>query len=155
MENPTVDSILFSSVQSGYAGQNVAMFHKASRVGEIDLPDGTALKADTWQMYNEGPEREYNVIESVPDKSDDDGQEDAAETSGLDFWDLDEFDWQPSNTRSISLNIDTADLQVRIIKQTSMIPAIIASVACGLSITKRRFDNIDDSTFLHLPSSSS
>jgi hypothetical protein len=119
MDDPVIDGILFPSVQSGYAGQNVALFHKASLVDEIDLPEGTTLKADTWQMYNEGPEREYKVVETVPDISDDETEEHEPETSILDLWQIDEHDLQPSGNRPISLRIDIDDLQVRLVKQTS------------------------------------
>jgi hypothetical protein len=119
MDNPVIDGILFPSVQSGYAGQNVALFHKSSRVDEIDLPEGTTVEAGTWQMYNEGPEREYKVVETVPVISDNEVEDNGLVTPGLDPWELDDHDWQPSGTRPISLRINIADLQVRIVKQTS------------------------------------
>jgi hypothetical protein len=119
MKEPAIDGILFPSVQSGYAGQNVALFHKASRVSRINLPDETTLKADTWQMYNEGPEREYVVIETMPENSVEDKPESSVDPLSLHPCDQDEPDRHPAGYRPISLSIDATKLQVRIIKQTS------------------------------------
>lgn len=119
MEDPAIDGIVFPSVQSGYAGQNVALFHKASRVDEIDLSDGTTLEADTWQMYNEGPERGYWVVETTPESSTEDESENSVGSIDLDPCGQDESNWHPTSYRPISLSVDTECLQVRIIKQTN------------------------------------
>lgn len=79
----------------------------------------SAPKADTWQIYNEGPELEYKVVETVPDISYDEVEANEDATSGIDPWELDEYDFQPSGTRPFTLSIDIADLQVRIIQQTN------------------------------------
>jgi hypothetical protein len=58
-----VDGIIFPSVQAAGKAQNVVLFHKAARVEEINLPKGTDVSARLGQMYEEGWEVEYTVIE--------------------------------------------------------------------------------------------
>ncbi|PZX34293.1 RES domain-containing protein [Cupriavidus phytorum] len=63
---PPVDGIVFPSAQAAGTVLNVVLFHKAARVEAIELPGGTEIKATTGQMYEEGWELEYVVIEEVP-----------------------------------------------------------------------------------------
>jgi hypothetical protein len=63
---PPVDGIVFPSVQVAGAVMNVVLFHKAARVAAIDLPRDTKIEARTGQLYEDGWEREYVVIERVP-----------------------------------------------------------------------------------------
>ena len=63
---PTIDGIMFPSVQVAGDALNVVLFYKAALVGTIELPKGTEIKAKTGQMYEEGWETEYAVIEEVP-----------------------------------------------------------------------------------------
>ena len=55
-----LDGILFPSMQAGPEGINMVLFHKASRVQEIDLPEGTEIK--TLGKAGEG----YTVWEEIP-----------------------------------------------------------------------------------------
>lgn len=43
--HPPLDGIAYPTTQIVHSGQNLALFHKAARVAELDLPDGTALEA--------------------------------------------------------------------------------------------------------------
>lgn len=61
-----LDGILFPSVQVGGNGLNAVLFHKASRCEEFELPDGTEITARTYSMYEEGPEPDFSVSETVP-----------------------------------------------------------------------------------------
>lgn len=69
-----IDGIIYASAQTRLprkggkrrVARNVALFHKAARVEELSLPEGTKLEASTSQMYEGGPEREYTVVEVVP-----------------------------------------------------------------------------------------
>ena len=65
-----IDGIVFPSVQAAGDGLNVVLFHKASRVEAIEVPEGAKITADTRQMYEDGWNREYTVIERIPSKSD-------------------------------------------------------------------------------------
>lgn len=66
-ETVPLDGILFPSVQVGGEGLNVVLFHKASACEEFDLPKGTRIEARTGQQYAEGWEREFTVIEWIPE----------------------------------------------------------------------------------------
>ena len=71
-----LDGIIFPSAQAGGDGLNVVLFHKASRVEPIEIPEGTKITADTAQMYEDGWETEYTVTEWVRQKSDRDDSAD-------------------------------------------------------------------------------
>jgi RES domain-containing protein len=62
---PELDGILYPSVQ-GTGGANVVLFHKASRVQELDIPEGAELEAYSYTYTDEGRETEYSVFENVP-----------------------------------------------------------------------------------------
>lgn len=47
LQSPTVDGIIFPSVQDG-VGLNVVLFHKASLVAPLDFPPGTTFSAELW-----------------------------------------------------------------------------------------------------------
>ena len=42
------------------------MFHKASRLQELDIPDGTDITATLTRTTEEGEEIDYSVFEQVP-----------------------------------------------------------------------------------------
>lgn len=63
---PCLDGIVFPSVQAAGNVLNVVLFHKAARVEAVEVPEGTEIEAQTGQMYEEGWEAEYAVIERVP-----------------------------------------------------------------------------------------
>jgi len=62
---PDLDGILYPSVQ-GSGGSNVVLFHKASRVQELDIPEGAELEAYSYTYSDEGRETVYSVYENVP-----------------------------------------------------------------------------------------
>lgn len=62
----SVDGIIFPSVQVAGEALNIALFHKAARVEDIVLPNGTEVTARLGQMEEEGWEQDYTVIERVP-----------------------------------------------------------------------------------------
>lgn len=110
---PPLDGIIFPSVQSGYAGKNVVLFHKASRVLDLDIPDGTELDAETWQMYNEGPQRQFSVTEIVPKPIADDEEVETA----VDPWVIDDLLTQGAKAREPSLQMIVTELEVRIVER--------------------------------------
>lgn len=63
---PTVDGILFPSVQAAGNGLNVVLFHKAARVESMDIPKGTKIQSFTGYETEEGWEVDYRVTEVVP-----------------------------------------------------------------------------------------
>ena len=44
----------------------MVLFHKASRVQELDIPEGAELEAYSYMYTDEGRETEYSVYENVP-----------------------------------------------------------------------------------------
>jgi hypothetical protein len=63
---PGLDGILFSSVQSPGEHRNVVLFHHASRVEALDIPEGTKLSAHQTYSTEDGDEVDYRVWEEVP-----------------------------------------------------------------------------------------
>ena len=63
---PGLDGILFSSVQCPGDHRNVVLFHHASRVLQMQLPEGTELSTSQSYSTDEGPEPDYSVFEEVP-----------------------------------------------------------------------------------------
>lgn len=68
-EAPALDGIIFPSVQAANGAVNVVLFHKASRVQQLEIPDGTAITADTGLTTEDGWESYYSVSEEVPRSS--------------------------------------------------------------------------------------
>lgn len=64
---PRLDGIIFGSAQSK-DGRNVVLFHKAARVEEMALPEGTEIDAHTGYDTDEGWEIDYSVSETTPTK---------------------------------------------------------------------------------------
>jgi len=60
-----LDGIIFPSVQVGHAASNVVLFHKASLVEEVELPDGTDVSIGMQQYGAEGNEPDYIVWETI------------------------------------------------------------------------------------------
>jgi hypothetical protein len=65
-QEPALDGIIYPSVQNGGQQKNVVLFHKAARVGLLDIPDGTAISAYLESGDEEGPYPDYSVSEQTP-----------------------------------------------------------------------------------------
>ena len=63
---PGLDGILFRSVQSPGEHRNVVLFHHASRVEPLAIPEGTKLSARQYDATEDGDEPDYRVWEEVP-----------------------------------------------------------------------------------------
>lgn len=64
--DPALDGILYPSVQGSEPKLNVVLFHKASRLEELDIPDGTEISATLTTSTEEGEEIDYIVLERIP-----------------------------------------------------------------------------------------
>lgn len=60
-----LDGVLFPSMQTNEATVNVVLFHRASKVEKLDLPEGTEIGASTYMSTNEGHDPWYSVHEEV------------------------------------------------------------------------------------------
>jgi RES domain-containing protein len=63
---PALDGILFPSVQTPGEHRNVVLFHHASRVEALEIPEGTELSARQVDSTEDGDEPDYVVWEEVP-----------------------------------------------------------------------------------------
>ncbi|HEV2247234.1 MAG TPA: RES domain-containing protein [Terriglobia bacterium] len=107
----SLDGIIFPSVQVGHASSNVVLFHHASRVAEVQIPNGTEVTAILEQRDSDGVTPDYEVWEEVPSPS----PENAA--SEPDLMSLAKKFWQEQfpefcDKRQPSLKIDLASITV-------------------------------------------
>ena len=72
---PSIDGIVFPSVQTNDEMLNFVFFHKAARVKKIDLPVGTEICSSLGLMSDEGWEDYYSVSEEIPSKRGEDVKE--------------------------------------------------------------------------------
>ena len=61
-----LDGIMYESSQSNADGLNVALFHEASRVADIEFPEGTKISATLGHWGEDGWEEDYTVWEETP-----------------------------------------------------------------------------------------
>lgn len=115
-----LDGILFPSAQAGNYGLNIVLFHKASRVEAIEIPEGAEVTADTAQMYEGGWEREYTVIERISSKSN------AADTAGdtgnrhrLQFEEHESERNQSALRRALTLRLNVNSIKVHVVNGVS------------------------------------
>ena len=63
--DPPLDGVAYPSTQVDGSGSNVVLFHKAARVEELDLPDGTVIEV-SGPFDEDGFEIGYHVTELLP-----------------------------------------------------------------------------------------
>lgn len=61
-----IDGLLYPSVQQRGDHQNVVLFRRASRVKNVDLPEGSTVTAMLGSFDEDGPSPDYWVSEEVP-----------------------------------------------------------------------------------------
>ena len=64
--DPQLDGILFPSVQAATGAVNVALFHKAARVGDLEFPPNTEISSRVAESWEEEWGHAFTVIEKVP-----------------------------------------------------------------------------------------
>lgn len=109
--------ILYKSVQVGGSGQNVALFHQASKVEELDLPEGTEIRSNSWYGTDEGPEVDYSVYEEVPPE---DEEEDKDEGLGIPWGAEPLHIDHDADARQPKLRVDPESLQVHHVEGVSI-----------------------------------
>jgi len=112
---PPLDGIIFPSVQTAGESLNVVLFHKAARVEEIELPEGTKLSANLGYMTEDGWEGDYSVFEEVEPK-----KEDLSTTQPVGFGHLVDFAYdsvqRDLDTRPPTLKVDLESVRVHIVE---------------------------------------
>jgi len=116
---PVLDGIIYPSVQAKKGTSNVVLFHKSSRVQNLDIPKGTEISVYSHNYTEEGPETVYSVHEETPPVT---KQSDVSFNSEPDInnpillapihWDH-EFN---SDDREVTLQLDIKTLEVRYVK---------------------------------------
>ncbi|MGL1921661.1 MAG: RES family NAD+ phosphorylase [Hyphomicrobiales bacterium] len=106
-----LDGVLFPSAQTNNETTNVVLFHKSSRVEEFQIDDSTSIEVRTFEMYEDGPEQEYSVIERIP--------KDKNAKSKFDFGsDLLNLNIH-AKTKKSNLKLDANSLKILIVKSTN------------------------------------
>jgi len=60
-----LDGLIFPAVQAAGDGRNVVLFHKAARVKQRDVPEGTTIDVRLASQDDDGWHRDYSVIEKT------------------------------------------------------------------------------------------
>ena len=112
-----LDGIIFPSVQTAGLSLNIVLFHKAARVEEMDLPEGTEMRAILGHAYEGEWQTEYTIVEEVPPKR----EKDKENRHSLSFGYLlrehvGDRDGSPFDPREPTLKIDLESMTVHIIK---------------------------------------
>ena len=113
--DPTVDGILFPSVQDGHNSSNIVLFHKSSRVEEINYPKDTIISTNLGMMDEDGWVDDYSVFVETPVQNDFPKENE--------FPEMDVFhsfvDWestQSADFRTPTLKVDLNSIEVHRIK---------------------------------------
>lgn len=117
---PGLDGILFRSVQRPGEHQNVVLFNHASKVAELEFPEGTELSARQYDETEDGPEPDYWVWEETPPEPEKAADEEERED---DFFGLNAMLERPdfafsedADFREDFLRIDIAQVSVHHVK---------------------------------------
>lgn len=114
-ERPSMDGIVFPSVQVAGQSTNVVLFHKSSRVKDLELPRGSRLSSSSREMDEDSPHYDFIVYETVPKGLAKTPKKDAGPPSIYHLWDRGE----ETEPRTESLKIDLDSVEVRIIGSVS------------------------------------
>lgn len=138
-KTPPIDGIIFSSVQANDGALNIVLFHKSSRVEDMELPTGTKVNVSLGYWTEDGWEEDYTVFEEVPP------QEDSVETE-------DHFDWpnfsseffsalgQRRNIYPPTLRIDLGSINVHVVEAVKF-------ETRGRNVSHHRFDSKKSTDF--------
>ena len=63
LDDPTLDGMIYPSVQAAKEMKNVVLFHKAAVVAKVKRPNGVKFSVRDYENYEQGPEIEYSVRE--------------------------------------------------------------------------------------------
>lgn len=107
-----LDGVIFPSAQTNEATTNVVLFHRSSKVAELELPKGAELSAHTSMSTEDGFERDYCVYEEVPPAE---GKAAARPTTNSPFASLhlphnDHF--EPPEYKTLSLNMESLTVKI-------------------------------------------
>ncbi len=109
-----LDGIIFPSAQVPGTSLNIVLFHKASLVEDLNIPQGTEITASLGEYDADGWQTWYSVVEKLPKKIDENIKPDREDDFKLLFGE----DWMPLETtsREPSLKIDIESIFIHQIK---------------------------------------
>lgn len=112
-----LDGIIFPSVQVAGGKQNVVLFHKASLVDKIVIPDGAETDVDTYSEDDDGPYRDYQVVWRLKAVEEPKVKpiEDDPLGAFLGFSSVADDELDFGSGREVTLKITPKDLEVRIV----------------------------------------
>jgi hypothetical protein len=108
---PVLDGIVFPSVQVAGDGLNIVLFHKASRVQDLEIPNGIEIDASSGFMTDEGWEEHYTVRESYMQDRNPEGDATAERRPNC-FPSVGFQNYMNFDSRDDSLQIDIDSVQV-------------------------------------------
>ncbi|UVE19419.1 RES family NAD+ phosphorylase [Pseudomonas sp. LS44] len=108
---PALDGIIFQSAQAK-EGRNVVLFHKASKVEAMSIPQNTEISASAGHHSDEGYEVDYSVWETVTKAIKDDalGHRQHLDPDNL-LW-FDPADVRSLEPREATLSVDLGSVEV-------------------------------------------
>ncbi|MDR5768104.1 MULTISPECIES: RES domain-containing protein [unclassified Caballeronia] len=119
---PTIDGILYPSVQAEGSARNVVLFRKAARVEAIDMPKGTEITGRVEYGSDDDPMLDYVVFVKKP------AVEPESKSAEFDqnWWDLAPFSSMPRNasdhdSREPSLRVDADSLVVHQVSRVKVV----------------------------------
>ncbi|MBY5792939.1 RES domain-containing protein [Rhizobium leguminosarum bv. viciae] len=111
---PALDGILFSSVQCPGEHRNVVLFHHASRVEALEMPNETELSAHQYSSTEDGDEPDYWVWETVPPATEP-KEEKVSQFGPFDILDVPSFN-PDADDRDATLQVLTSSISAHHIK---------------------------------------
>lgn len=131
-----IDGILFPSVQSAVPGLNVALFHKASRVEEINIPLGTKITSSGGFSTEDGWEPDYLIYEELPIEVTDENPNNPPDLS---FY-IPEINMRDLDHRPTTLRVMLGDVHVHDIEKVQF-------YSNKIKVNRHRISNLKEAPF--------
>jgi hypothetical protein len=121
--NPALDGILYPSIQAGEQNLNVVLFHKASRVESLDIPNDTEISVSLSGQDEDIPAIDYWVSEHVPPAKEADSANDniADINDPLFLMPRSRSLPEPYDPREAALHLDISSLEVHYVTAAEFI----------------------------------
>lgn len=117
-----LDGIIFPSVQVAGGKQNVVLFHKASLVAKLVIPEGADVEVETHRQDDDGWHRDYTVYWKLAVEKEKGSTPEVNRDPLAGLWDppsASEDDMDFGSGRIETLRIMSTDLEVRVINAVS------------------------------------
>jgi hypothetical protein len=113
---PVLDGIVYPSLQAAGNALNIVLFHKAARVEDLPLPEGTEITADTGYGTEDGWEVDYSVVEAAPLPEQQDGKKgNVVRAFDMDAFAASAWGRSDSDLRDTTLRVDLTAVRVHVV----------------------------------------